>query len=162
MSKKIVFSVLVLAAAAAVVVPMLGCDEAKRVEKYNILFQQPDTLVIPPGSYYTQTFMVVDSMFRFEPYLAYLNVMLVCTSSSPDNHASFYIFTPSQFADYVRNVPNPPALKSAVDRSGCSLLYEATVPGTFYAVIDNTGDTLHEKRVTGVISIIWYVMEKVE
>jgi hypothetical protein len=158
-SKKTVLTVLVVAAAAAVMLPMLSCKPTEQVMKDVILFQQPETLTVEAGEFHVWALNVVDSMLRYDPKTAYLSTSLVCVSSSPDNRISWYLFTPEQYNDFLDHTPNPPAVDYTINSESSTLFYPAMAPGTFYAVIDNTGDTLHEKRVTGVISTIWYVME---
>jgi hypothetical protein len=158
-SKKTVLTVLVLAAAAAVMIPMLSCNPPEQVMKDIILFQQPETLTVQAGEFHVWALNVVDSMLRYDPKTAYLSTSLVCVSPSPDNRMSWYLFTPEQYNDFLDHTPNPPAVDYTIDSQTGTLLYHTTAPGTFYVVVDNTGDSLHAKRFIGRVSVWWYSME---
>lgn len=159
MSKKTVFAVLALAATAAMVLPMLSCKPTEQVLKDIILFQQPETLTVQAGEFHVWELNVVDSMLRYDPKTAYLSTSLVCVSPSPDNRMSWYIFTTEQYTDFLNHVPNPPAADYTINSESSTLFYGSTAPGTFYMVVDNTGDSLHAKRFFGRVSIWWYSME---
>jgi hypothetical protein len=154
MSKKIALSSILLAVAAAVVLPAGKCAKEEPQLKIDYLFNEPDTAFVPMRGYWSKAYVVTSDMLREGP--ATLSATLACCAPpSPNNKLSWYILDASNYASYQSGDTNPTSMSGQKDINQCTVVTTVILPGTYWFVADNRADTL-SKRIYGWISRSWY------
>jgi hypothetical protein len=158
MSKKTMLAVLVLVAAAAVLLPMLGCQTEEPTLQFRLIFQSPDTGDVPVDGYYSREFAVTGDMLSVGPKTAQLSMTLSrLDTPSPNKSMCWYIMNSDQYIDFQLGTPSPQYMKAALDTGDCNIFATITEPGTYYAVASNQSDPDYEKRFVGSITGTWWV-----
>jgi hypothetical protein len=160
MPKKTLLSVLAVAVAIALVLPMLSCDEENQNLDDQVLFTMTrrDTVTVAKGTYWARQFPEVKSSMFGHTDRVSLDMEMDCVGTLPDSNPKWYILNSDQYVDFGLGHPNQQFMNAQLGGSGCSMwvyLY-SNQTGTYWAIVDNRRETQHDIRVTGSIVVSYY------